>query len=74
MCCAMMECHFVTVFVVHVEEVGKVELHLTRVSVTEKASGECTPRIVCNFPADFVSGDEVDFIKTYHERRLELLT
>ncbi len=70
----MTECHFVTVFVVHVGEVAKEELHLTGMSVTEKISGECTPRIVRNFPADYVSGDEENFIKTYHERRLELLT
>ena len=52
MCCAMMECHFVTVVVLQLGEVAKVELHLTRALVSEKASEEYTLGIVCDFPAD----------------------
>lgn len=48
----MMECHFVTVVVLQLGEVAKVELHLTRALVSEKASGEYTLGIVCDFPAD----------------------
>lgn len=48
----MTECHFVTVVVLQLGEVAKLELHLTRVLVSEMVSGEYTPRIVCDFPAD----------------------
>ena len=75
MCCAMMECHFVTVVVLQLGEVAKVELHLTRALVLEKASGEYTLGIVCDFPADsFERRWGEDFIETYHERRTGELT
>lgn len=74
MCRAMMECHFVTVVVRQVGEAVKLELHLTRALVSEKASGEYTPRIVCDFPADSLSRDGADVVETYHERRTGELT